>query len=107
MKPKYAVAFALVLLGTNIFTYATTRYWTTSHILPKAHENVVAVLAKHYPEDIGPGQDLSKATFWAVNIAGGMYYWWNAAGLYWIAGGFLTITGLLVTQLDSKAAKNA
>ena len=37
MKVKYCIALVLVLVGTNLFTFASTRYWTTKHVLIQAH----------------------------------------------------------------------
>ena len=40
MKPKYLLSFALLLTGTVIFTYATTRTWTTQYVLERAGQHV-------------------------------------------------------------------
>ena len=96
MKPF--IGLLLILLGTNVFTYATTRYTTTKRVLTRARERMDAALKTEglyeqvYPSD----RRRSVPLVLAIPHAGGMYYWWNDALLYWGTGGLLTITGLLV-----------
>jgi hypothetical protein len=101
MKPKYLVALALVLVGTNLFTYATARYWTTRHVLARARERVLAVQADEHAGVVHVGQDPDSSIQMAVNNAGGLYYWWNEGLIYWGAGSVLILSGLLVTKLNS------
>jgi len=102
MKSKHIVALVLVLAGTNLFTYATTRYWTTEHVLSRERERVMAVVENRRAGEQHPGQTLETQIRLAVGMAGGMYYWWNDGLIYWGAGGLLAISGVLVAFLEPR-----
>ena len=81
MKTKHLIALVLVLLGTNIFTYATARYWTTGHVLTRAQERTYAALRKeglyeliYPPEKFPTAKPPNISVFMAIHEAGGMYY---------------------------------
>lgn len=113
MKPKYIVSLILILVGTNLFTYATARYWTTGYVLTRAKERTYAALRKEgldyliYPPEKITASKPNISVFMAINQAGGMYYWWNEGLLYWGLGSVLAISGLLATQLVSKKHDDA
>ena len=98
MKTKHLVALVLVLLGTNLFTFASTRYWTTKHVLTRAQERMDAALKAEglyeqvYPSDRPRSVPLSLA----IGLAGGMYYWWNDGLIYWGAAVLFILSGLAV-----------
>lgn len=98
MKAKHLIALILVLIGTNLFTFATSRYWTTGYVLKRAEEAVRAVMAKQeivaVNSDHQPHIDILRA----VSGAGGIYYWWNDGVIYWGAGVVLILSGLAVTR---------
>lgn len=102
MKTKHFKALVLVLLGTNLFTFATTRYWTTKHVLTRAQERMDTALRKEglyeqfYPSDRPRSVPLTLA----IPLAGGMYYWWNDGLLYWGAAVLLTLSGVAVTRYE-------
>ena|SRR5579872_5379237 len=102
MKTKLLVALILVLAGTNLFTFAASRYWTTKHVLTLAQERMDAALKKEglyeqvYPSDRPRSVPLTLA----IHQAGGMYYWWNDGLIYWGAAGVLTLSGLAVTRYE-------
>lgn len=100
MKTKSIVSLVLVLVGTNLLTYATARYLTTYEVLTHARARVNAVLERQRAGEQRPGQSTESQIDMAVGQAGGMYYWWNEGLLYWGAGGLLVISGLLVTRLE-------
>src|SRR6266436_801720 len=106
MKTKHFVALVLLLAGTNLFTYATARYWTTHLVLTRARERVKAVLEKQRAEGQRPDQSPESGIDMAVSMAGGMYGWWNDGLSYWGSGAVLVISGILVTQLETRK-KNA
>lgn len=114
MKAKFLIGLVLMLVGTNLFTYATTHYWTTSYVLPRALSGTYSALrqAGHYdliypPETNSTEQKPNSSVFMAINMAGGMYYWWNDGILYWIAGGLLTVSGVLVPFVQSRQRATA
>ena len=104
MKLKHLIAFVLLLTGSNLFTFATTRYLTTKDVLTTAEERMNAALKKEglyeqvYPSDRSRRVQLSLA----ISQAGGMYYWWNDGLLYWGVGGVLIITGALSPLVQSR-----
>ena len=100
---KNLITLILVIVGTNVFTFATARYWTTKHVLTRAQERMETALKKEglyeqvYPSDRRRSVPLTLA----IPHAGGMYYWWNDGLIYWGAGVALTILGFLVPRLES------
>ena len=99
MKTKNFVALGLLLIGTNVFTYATTRYWTTDHVLSSAEDRVAKVIERRRAGEERPGQDYESQIQIAVGMAGGMYHWYNDALLFWGVGGVLVVSGLLTARL--------
>lgn len=100
MKTKHFIALILVLVGTNLFTYATSRYWTTKHVLTRALERVSAVTEQQRSGEAHPGQSPELQIRRAISGAGGMYYWWNDGLFYWGAAVVLTLSGLAVTGYE-------
>ena len=100
MKAKHIIALILVLIGTNLFTFATSRYWTTRHVLKRAEEAVRAVMAKQEivaaSSDHQPYIEIPRA----VSGAGGIYYWWNDGVIFWGASVVLILSGLAVTRYE-------
>lgn len=90
----------LVLIGTNLFTFATSRYWTTGHVLKRAEEGVIAVMEKQ--EIVSASSDHQPYTgiLRAISGAGGIYYWWNDGVIFWGAGVVLILSGLAVTRYE-------
>jgi len=104
VKAKYFIALVLVLVGTNLFTFASTRYWTTKYVLTQAQERMDAALKKEglyeqvYPSD----RPRSVGLALAIHQAGGMYYWWNDGLIYWGAGALLILSGFAVTRYEPR-----
>jgi hypothetical protein len=99
VKAKLVFAIVLVLLGTNLFTYATTRYTTTRTVLTRAQQRLKdALTAEGLYEQVFVPTDRPRSipVQFAISQAGGSYYWWNDGLVYWGAAGVLTISGLLV-----------
>jgi hypothetical protein len=98
VKKQFFIGLVLVFVGVNLFTYATTRYTTTRRVLTHARERMDAALKTEglyeqvYPAD----KPRSVQLMMAISHAGGMYYWWNEALLFWGASGLLAIVGVLV-----------
>jgi hypothetical protein len=108
VKTKHVIALILVITGTNVFTFATARYWTTKHVLTRAQERMEVALKKEglhetvYPTDRAQSVPLRLA----IPLAGGMYYWWNDGLIYWGAGVVLTIVGILVPFVEPRKSAN-
>jgi len=104
MKTKLLIGLILVLLGTNLFTYATARYTTTEHVLKRARERVEAALKKEglyeqvYLNDPRHGVSVNLA----ISGAGGMYYSWNRALSFWGVAVLLIVTGILLPLVRSR-----
>ncbi len=106
MKTKYLLSLALLLLGTNLFTYATTRYMTTERVLTAAQERVDIALKEeglfdtvYSPE---PGHPKGYHVRFAIKTAGGMYFWGPDRALYYYAGLLLVCTGVLLPFVGPK-----
>jgi hypothetical protein len=100
VKAKHLIALILVLIGTNLFTFATSRYWTTGHVLKRAEEGVSAVMEKQEVLAASPDRDPYTEILRAVSGAGGIYYWWNDGVIFWGAGVVLILSGLAVTRYE-------
>ena len=98
MKTKLFIGLVLVLLGTDLFTYATSRYMTTKYVLTRARERMEAALKKEelYEQVYRTDQPRIGPISLAISQAGGMYYWWNDGLVFWGAAVLLTATGILV-----------
>jgi hypothetical protein len=102
VKTNHLIAILLLLLGTNLMTFAATRYWTTSSVLTAAQKRMDAALKKEglyeqvYPSD----RPRSVALILAIPDAGGMYYWWNEALVYFAVGVVVSASGLAVTRYN-------
>ena len=101
MKTKHFIGLILVLVGTNLFTFAASRYWTTQHVLIRAQKRMDAALKKigheeliYPPVKYPPVRKPDASLFLAVTAAGGMYYWWNDSIIYWLAGVLLVLGGI-------------
>ena len=95
----------LLLAGTNLCTYAYTRYATTRAVLTEAWADTWEFLLEQEflppTDDSGrersPGEDLSvNALMGNILRAGGMYYWWNDSLTYHGIGIFLIAIGVLL-----------
>jgi hypothetical protein len=100
VKTKYLIALSLVLVGTNLFTFATSRYWTTKHVLTRAREHVITVMEQQRSGETRTGLSPELQIQRAIGMAGGMYYWWNDGLIYWGAAVLLTLSGLAVTRYE-------
>jgi hypothetical protein len=98
MKAKWLIALILVLIGTNLFTFATSRYWTTRHVLKRAEEGVIAVMERQEIVAASPDDNPYAEIPRAVRGAGGIYYWWNDGVIHWGAGVVLILSGIAATR---------
>ena len=108
VKAKHLIALILVLIGTNLFTFACSRYWTTRHVLSQASERVSTVMEQQESGDTAPDFSSWPRIRHAIEWAGGRYYWWNDGLIYWGSGVVLILSGLAVTryQPGPKVAKS-
>ena len=104
MKPKYLIALVLVLCGTNLFTFATTRYLITKAVLTRAQQRMDAALKREglyehlHPDNRPPSVGIEVA----IRLAGGMYYWYNDALVYWGVAVLLALSGLAVARYEPR-----
>ena len=98
MKIKFLLGFLLILIGTNVFCYATTRYWTTEDVLRRAKQRMDEKLKE---EGLGEQAQLSgrapsgRVTV-SISLAGGKYYSWKDGLISWAGGTLLICSGFLV-----------
>ena len=91
MKTRHLIALFLLLAGTNVFTYVTTRLRTTQDVLTRADDRLEMALKKDgvydqlYTTRRSPNspQILSDLEV-AILGAGGMEHWGGFAMLYWL-----------------------
>ena len=105
MRTRNLAALVLMLGGTNILTFASTRYWTTEHVLTSAQERMNSTLKKDGIYEQVYEADSFGHLAPAIHNAGGMYYWWNDAIPYWAFGFILTFSGLAVSRYEPKIRK--
>lgn len=104
-KHQYLIAATLIVVGSNIFTYAATRQWTTKLVLTRSTDTVEQFLVERNLF-YGPGNHATvlpqgvysegKQLLGRVGEAGGMYHWGHDSLLYLGLGVFLVLVGLLV-----------
>ena len=103
LKPLLSTAF--VVAGTALFTYATTRTWTTELVLTRASDRVSEYLESNNlligasNKDMNIDEDThveARQLVGRVAGAGGVYYWWNDAIPYWGGGLLLFVIGCLI-----------
>ncbi len=104
MKKSTILGLLLVLLGTNVFTYATTRYLTTRRVLDGAERRLHERLKEAgyydmvFPPNDERGIRIVPVISNAILNAGGDYYWWNDGLLFWATAALLTFAGAALTQ---------
>lgn len=102
---QFLVSVIFMLVGAIIFTYATTRTWTTELVLTRARDRMRVYLESkeicpsldHANDSVNPDAIMEcRQALGCVTEAGGMYYWWNDAIPYWGMGTFLFAVGVVV-----------
>ena len=105
-------AILLLLAGTNLCTYAYTRYATTLTVLTKARAGTEGFLRDqgYLPGPDGNGRTRSDDEYYSAKVligdivlAGGMHYWWNDSLPYYGLGILLMAIGVLLPFVRRKA----
>jgi len=108
---KAFLSVLLILIGSNICTYAATRYITTRDTLTTARGKVETFLRTSGvlpaiddapmidPTDLAAA---GKRLVGDVALAGGMYHWWNDSLPYYGIGIVLCVAGVLTWNLNSR-----
>lgn len=111
---RYVVSVLFLLAGTNVLTYAITRYWTTKRVLTEAENRASVFLQDHelmYGERNVDDQDLiipveadveCRRLMGQLHGAGGMYYWYNDALPHYGAGIILFAVGVVLLCLRKR-----
>ncbi|HRX84762.1 MAG TPA: hypothetical protein P5572_07070 [Phycisphaerae bacterium] len=105
----------LLVAGTNICTYAYTRYVTTRVVVTAALDRTKIFLEDegYYPHDQAGGRVTEKQFVAAkqllsgLSLAGGLCYWWNDSLPYHGLGILMTATGVLLAfvRISPQAAR--
>jgi hypothetical protein len=106
MKWNAVLGVMLVIVATNLFTYAATRYWIGDIIISKAHEQARITMDKQKSGELVPsiGQSAESQVLMAVSMTEGMYHGEDTFILYiWIAPSLL-LTGLYFLSRNAKTA---
>jgi len=102
MKIKYIIALVLILAGTNLFSYAATRYATTESVLIQAGNRTTDFLEKEgiLKADGIDNLPLRNGILIRIHTAGGIYFWGNDGRVLCLLGGVLTAIGIVVTRYE-------
>ena len=106
MKWNIIVGLLLVILGTNLFTYAATRYWTADHVITRTYERAKFTMDKQISGEMPPhpGQTPEGQVLMAISMTEGMYHGeYGFAFFCWFAPS-LFITGIFFILRNSKSA---
>jgi hypothetical protein len=106
MKWNVIVGVILVIVATNLFTYAATRYYIGDIIITKAHERARVTMEKQKSGEIQPniGQSRESQILMAISMTEGMYHGEDTFIFYlWFAPSLL-LTGLYFISRHAKAA---
>lgn len=104
-KRQFLVAATLVVVGSNILTYAVTRQRTTERVLTRSWDIIEQFLVErnlaygqsNYDVDIPSDVQIEGKTLLGdVSLVGGLHHWWNGSLPYLGLGVFLVLVGLLV-----------
>lgn len=111
---KRSIAVLLLLAGTNVCTYAFTRYATTENVLTSAQASANEFLEQQgYVPHLERGLDRTKTEEQYISAkrmltriwsAGGMHYWWNASLPYYGVGILLIAVGILLPLVGRQKA---
>lgn len=106
MKWNAIVGVILVIVATNLFTYAATRYRIGDVILTKAHERARITMDKQKSGELLPnaGQSAEGQVLMSISMTEGMYHGENTFIFYcWFAPS-LFLTGLYFLSRNAKTA---
>lgn len=109
---KRSIAVLILLAGTNVCTYAYTRYATTRNVLTSAQASANEFLEQQgYVTHLERGLDRTKSEEQYISAkqmlghisgAGGMYHWWNASLPFYGVGILLISVGVLLPYVRRK-----
>jgi hypothetical protein len=106
MKSNVIVGLILVILATDLITYAATRYWTAEHVITGAYDRAKMTMDKQKSGEMPPniGQSPESQVLMAIGTTEGLYFGEDA----FIFGGFfaasLLATGIYFLSRNAKAA---
>ena len=112
---KRLIAAALVVVGTNAWTYAYTRHHITDTLLTEIESITWDFLEDHnlYPGSSNVGVDVavetqleSRALIGRIYATGGMYHWYNDALRFYGLGALLIAIGLLLPFAKQSKSSN-
>jgi hypothetical protein len=104
MKWNVLIGVILVVVATNLFTYAATRYWIADDILTHARERARLTMEKQKSGELLPntGQSSESQVLMAISMTEGMYRGENTFIFYvWFAPS-LFLTGLYFLSRNPK-----
>lgn len=110
---RYSISAILLIIGTNVFTYAQTRFVTTDRLLGKAKTHVEEFLVQNGflppfestpPTSFNDRMVCASTLITKVTEVGGSKRWRNHSGPYWGLGILLVVTGALLPFVTKKKA---
>ena len=105
MKLNVIIGLILVVLATDLFTYATTRYCTAKHVIIGAYDRAKMTMDKQKSGELLPnvGQSPESQVLMAIGTTECLYFGKDAS----IFGGFfassLLATGIYFLSGNAKA----
>ncbi len=106
MKWNVIVGGILVIVATNLFTYAATRYWIGDSIITNACDRAKLTMEKQKSGELLPsvGQSTESQVLMSISMTEGMYHGEDTFIFYiWFAP-TLFLTGLYFLSRNAKAA---
>ena len=106
MKWNTIVGLILVILGTNLFTYAATRYWTADHVITNAYERAKLTIEKQKSGEMPPniGQSPGSQILMAISLTEGLYHGQQPLIFRGFFAASLLVTGIYFLSRNAKAA---
>jgi hypothetical protein len=107
MKWNTILGVILVIVATNLFTYAATRYYIGDVILTKAHQRAMATMDKQKSGELLPsiGQSAESQVLMAISLTEGLYHGEDTyiVSCFFLAPSLL-LTGVYFVLRHAKAA---
>ena len=106
MKWNVIVGLIVVVLATDLFTYAVTRRWTAEYVISGAYERAKLTMDKQKSGEMPPhpGQSPEGQVLMAIGTTEGLYFGQDAFIFRGFFATSLLVTGVYFILRNAKAA---